>query len=152
MKRISSYVLFLVSLTLSLSGVVRAQSSQGRISGSVTDTSGAVIPGAKVTIENTMTQMKRELLTNSAGEYDASGLEPGVYSVTASAPNFQTALRERLQIEVSIAVRADFALAPGQVTQVVEVNATTPLTDTSDSTLEGVLSNKAIEELPVQGR
>ena len=152
MKRIAIHIVFVVSILLALSGIVRAQSSQGRISGSVTDASGAVIPGAKVTIENTMTQVKRELQTNAQGEYDALGLEPGVYSVTVSAPNFETAVRQKLQIEVSLSVRADFSLVPGQVTQTVEVNAATPLTDTTDSTLEGVLSNKAIQELPVQGR
>lgn len=73
--------------------------------------------------ENTLTQVKRELQTNAEGEYDASGLDPGAYSVTVSAPNFETVVRDKLQVEVSRAVRADFSLVPGQVSQAVEVNA-----------------------------
>jgi hypothetical protein len=159
MKRAAAHTLFAMSLIFAALGALsisatpaHAQTSQGRISGSVTDPSGAVVPNAKVTIENTETQVKRELVTNSQGEYDAIGLDPGFYSVTVTAAGFQTAVRDKQQIEVGISLRADFALTPGQVTQVVEVSAQTPLTDTTDSTLDAVLSNKAIEELPVQGR
>jgi hypothetical protein len=130
----------------------RAQTSQGQINGQVTDSSGAMIAGAEVTIENIGTQAHRVLITNQAGEFVAPGLDAGIYSVTVKAKGFKSAIRNHVQIEVGLAVRADFELLPGEITQTIEVNTEAPLTDTTDSTLEGVLSNKAINELPVQGR
>jgi hypothetical protein len=129
-----------------------AQTSQGQISGRVTDSSGGVLPGVKVTIENLGTQARRVLETNQAGDYVAPGLDAGVYSVKVEAKSFKTVIRDHVQIEVGLEVRADFQLTPGEVTQTVEVTTEAPLTDTTDSTLNGVLSNKAINELPVQGR
>jgi hypothetical protein len=129
-----------------------AQTSQGQISGQVTDSSGGVIFGAKVTITNLGTQAQRVLETNQAGDYVAPGLDAGVYSVKVETKGFKSAVRDRLQIEVGLALRADFQLTPGEVSQTVEVTSEAPLTDTTDSTLNGVLSNKAINELPVQGR
>ncbi len=129
-----------------------SQTQQGQISGQVTDSSGGVITGAKVTIENLGTQALRVLQTNQSGDYVAPSLDPGIYSVRVEATGFKTAVRERAQIEVGLSVRSDFQLQPGEVTQTVEVTSEAPLTDTTNTTLNGVLSNKAITELPVQGR
>ena len=126
--------------------------TQGRITGRVMDSSGAVIVNAKVTIENRGTQVKRVLETNSSGDYVAPNLEPGVYSITVEAPNFRKAVRERVQIEVANDLRIDFQLPPGTANEVVEVKDEAPLVDATTSTLSGVLSNKAINELPLQGR
>lgn len=129
-----------------------AQTQQGQISGRVTDSSGGVITGAKVTIENLGTQAQRVLQTNQTGDYVAPSLDPGFYSVKVEAAGFQSAVRDKIQIEVGLEIRADFQLQPGEVTQTVEVTSEAPLTDTTNTTLNGVLSNKAITELPVQGR
>jgi Carboxypeptidase regulatory-like domain/TonB dependent receptor len=130
----------------------KAQTSQGQINGQITDSSGGVIAGVTVTIENLGTQAQRVLQTNQAGDYVAPGLDAGVYSVTVKAQGFKSAVRNQIQIEVGLAIRADFKLDPGEVNQTIVVNTEAPLTDTTDSTLNGVLSNKAISELPVQGR
>lgn len=132
--------------------MVFGQTSQGQISGQVTDSSGGLVPNAMVTIENLGTLVQRVLQTNHVGEYVAPGLDAGLYSVTVEAPGFRTVVRNRVQIEVSVPVRIDFQLTPGEISQKVEVTAETPLTDTTDTTLNGVLSNKAINDLPVQGR
>ena len=129
-----------------------AQTQQGQISGQVTDSSGGVITGAKVTIENLGTQAQRVLQTNQTGDYVAPSLDPGFYSVEVEATSFKSAIRDKIQIEVGLELRADFQLQPGEVTQTVEVTSEAPLTDTTNTTLNGVLSNKAITELPVQGR
>ncbi|MGH9826231.1 MAG: carboxypeptidase-like regulatory domain-containing protein, partial [Blastocatellia bacterium] len=146
------YLSLLLAITLSALPSAFAQTSQGQISGEVTDSSGGVIPGATVTIQNLGTQAQRILNTNQTGDYVAPGLDPGFYSVTVDAPHFKTEVRQRLQIEVGLAVRADFQLSPGDVSQTIVVSSEAPLTDTMDTTLNGVLSNKAITELPVQGR
>ena len=110
-------MIVLAPLTITTGKAFAQASSSSDAAGSVTDSSGAVVPGAKVTIENSATQVKRELVTNSAGEYDAIGLDPGVYSVTVTAPSFQTQVRDHQRIEVGLALRADFQLTPGSVTQ-----------------------------------
>ncbi|MGB8653514.1 MAG: TonB-dependent receptor [Candidatus Acidiferrales bacterium] len=151
MKRFRNLCMLLAMLLLAVP-TARAQFAQGQINGQVTDSSGGVIPGASVTIENLGTQVKRSLAANASGEYNALNLDPGAYSVTVEAPNFKTFVRERVQIEVGLSVRVDVQLSPGQVNETVVVKDETPLTDTTDTTLNGVLSNKAINELPVQGR
>ncbi len=129
-----------------------AQSNRGRISGQVTDSSGATIPGAKIEIENLGTHVQRTLQTNNDGNYVATDIEPGFYSVKAEATNFKTVVRERLQIEVANDIKIDFRLQPGAINEVIEVKDEAPLTETSNAVLNGVLSNKAINELPLQGR
>ena len=150
MKAIRLIAFFLLVVLSSVSTLV-AQ-TQGRITGRVTDSSGAVIVGAKVIIENRGTQVKRVLDTNSSGDYVAPGIEPGIYSVSVEAPNFRTVVRERVQVEVANDLKLDFQLPPGAASEVVDVTGEAPLVDATTSTLNGVLSNKAINELPLQGR
>ncbi|MGB9072305.1 MAG: TonB-dependent receptor [Terriglobales bacterium] len=135
-----------------IASCVWGQTSQGRITGRVMDSTGAVIVGAKVTIENRGTLVKRVLETNGSGDYVAPGLEPGVYSIFVEALNFRKVLRERVQIEVANDLKIDFQLPPGTATEVMEVKGEAPLVDATTTTLNGVLANKAINELPLQGR
>ncbi len=129
-----------------------SQTSEGRILGTVFDQTGAVIAGAKVTITNPATNANRQLVTTAAGEYVAPNLEPGRYTVEAEAVGFKKAVSTPFVLEVSRDVRIDLKLQPGAITETVQVSAEGALADTTDATLNGVLSNKAINELPVQGR
>jgi hypothetical protein len=142
------FLVFLCLMPASLFG----QTNRGRIGGQVTDSSGAAVPGAKITIENASTHVERSLFSNGEGNYVIGDLDPGFYSLKASAPNFKTLVREHIQIEVGNDVKIDFQLQPGAVTEVVEVSEQAPLTETSTAVLSGVLSNEAVNELPVQGR
>ncbi|MGA7574842.1 MAG: TonB-dependent receptor [Terriglobales bacterium] len=128
------------------------QSQEGRISGRVTDQSGAVLRKAQVTVENAATGVKRLLETNSAGEYFALDLEPGSYRVSAEYAGFKKSVSTPVLLEVSRDIRVDLQLTPGAVMETMVVTAEGQLADTTNSTLNGVLSNKAISELPVQGR
>jgi len=152
MKITFRFLIVLLVVAISALPSTFAQSSQGQISGQVTDSSGGVIAGAKVTIANLGTQALRVLQTNQSGDYVAPNLDAGIYSVKVETTAFKTTVRDKIQIEVGLAVRADFQLQPGEMTQTVEVTSEAPMTDTTNSTLNGVLSNKAITELPVQGR
>jgi hypothetical protein len=82
----------------------------------------------------------------------APGIEPGVYSISVEAPNFKKVVRERVQVEVAKDLKIDFELKPGAANEVLEVKDEAPLVDATTTTLQGVLSNKAINELPLQGR
>ena len=129
-----------------------AQNYQGRIFGTVTDSSGAVVAGAKVTIANTATGLSRNLATNGIGEYLAPDLDPGTYRVAVEASGFKRTESTPVVLEVAREVRVNLRLEPGAVNETVEITAEETLVDTSDSTLNGVLENKAINELPLQGR
>jgi len=151
MKSARSIAILFVLLVAGASALF-SQSSEGRILGTITDQSGAVVAGARVTITNSATNVSRQLMTTGAGEYVASNLEPGPYRVSAEAQGFTKAISTQFTLEVSRDVRIDLKLRPGAANETVEVSAEGSLVDTTDATLNGVLSNKAIEELPVQGR
>lgn len=142
-----------VSIAIAFAAVLCVgQTYQGRILGSVSDTAGAVVPGAIVTVRNGATGVERTLSTNQAGEYVAADLDPGTYIVSVEAAGFRTARVESVVLQVSRDARVNLTLEPGSADQTIEVNAQQTLVDTVDSTLNAVLENKAINELPLQGR
>ncbi|HXR17919.1 MAG TPA: TonB-dependent receptor [Terriglobales bacterium] len=132
--------------------ILLAQSYEGRILGTVTDASGAVIVGAKIAVTNTATNVTQNLVSNNAGDYVASNLEAGTYKVSAEASGFKRAENSSVSVQVARDDRVDFRLQPGAISETVEVSGAATLVDTTDSTLNGVLENKAINELPLQGR
>jgi hypothetical protein len=130
-----------------------AQTNEGRILGTIRDSSGGVIIGAKVTVTNTGKQVSRELVTNETGEYVAPDLEPGLYTVSAEAGGFKKVVSSAVRVEVTNDIRIDLRLEPGTVTETVVVNeAAAVLIDSTNATLGGSFGNKEINELPLQGR
>lgn len=144
--------LFVMIAVLCMPSLVVSQTSQGRFSGRVTDTSGGSVASATVSIENLGTHVRRVLQTNDLGVYSAPGIEPGYYSIAVEREGFSKIVRERIQLEVANDIKIDFELKPGAVTEVVEVTDLAPVTESSNAVLNGVLSNKAINELPLQSR
>jgi hypothetical protein len=135
---------------LSLSAV--AQTTAGRILGSVTDQSGASVPGASVVVTDVQRGTSRTLTTDDAGSYAATNLQPGTYQIRVEAKGFKTTERPNLQVEVASDVRADFTLQTGQVSETVTISDEVPLLNTTSATLGGTLSNKEINDLPLSGR
>src|SRR6202521_5405471 len=129
-----------------------AQGNFGRILGTVSDQSGAVIPGATVSIIDTQRGLARTLTTDAAGEYNAPNLIPGIYTVRIEANGFQTLNRENVEIEVGREVRVDLTPRPGQQSQSVTITESIPLVDTASATLGGALSNADINDMPLNGR
>src|SRR5579871_1999819 len=144
-------VLLAIVLALAAPGTL-AQTAQGRISGQVTDSTGATVPNVTINIENVGTHVSRTLQTNATGDYAAPSLDPGVYAITVEASGFTKVVRERVQVEVGNDLKIDFHLKIGSINETVEVKDEAPLTEASNAVLSGVLSNKAINELPLQGR
>lgn len=129
-----------------------SQGSFGTILGTVTDTSGAVIPGATVTITNAGTGVSRKLTTDSAGAYNAPTLIPGSYSVRVEAKSFQTFESRNVLVEVGKDVRVDCTLQPGSEAQTITVTAAPPLVDTTNATLGGTVQGSEMSQLPLNGR
>jgi Carboxypeptidase regulatory-like domain/TonB dependent receptor len=129
-----------------------AQSNAGRISGSVTDQSGASVANATVAVTNVQTGVARNLATDQSGQYAAPDLIPGTYTVHVAVTGFKTVDRRDIVLETGRDVRVDIQLSPGEVTQTVEVTCAVPLVDATGVTLGGTLSNDTINELPLNGR
>src|SRR5579863_3470684 len=129
-----------------------AQGNFGRILGTVTDQTGAVLPGATVSITDTQRGLARTLNTDAAGEYNAPNLIPGTYTVRVEAKGFQRLDRQNVLLEVGKEVRVDLTPQPGEQTQTVTVTEAIPLVDAASSTLGGTLGNEAINDMPLNGR
>jgi len=141
------------TLTLLLFSVsALAQSTAGRILGTLTDQSGAAVAGASVIITDVQRGATRTATTDESGAYAVPDLQPGTYKIRVEARGFKTTERPNIVIEVATDVRADFALQPGQVTEMVVVQEDVPLVNTTSSTLGGTLSNQEINDLPLNGR
>jgi carboxypeptidase family protein len=141
-----------LAILLLLPSVLYAQIDTGSIVGVVRDQSGAVVAGAAVTLKNTATGVTHVLTTNTDGEYLFAAIIPGVYSVQASAPNFESAIRNNIEINVQSRPAIDFTLKVGQTNQVVEVTSQTPVLQTETSDLGGVVQSEQINDLPLNGR
>lgn len=129
-----------------------AQGTGGMISGTVTDPSQGAVPGAEVTILNSATGQARKLVTNEQGYYSVPNLTSGRYDVTVSAPGFAGAVQKELLIEVGKEVVSNIQLQVGDVTESVLVEADPPAIALSSSTLSNVVSERVVQELPLNGR
>src|SRR5579871_1940046 len=143
-----------LATVLLLIGAVAAwgQTTNGRILGTVMDASGAAVSGATVIVTDVQRGTSRALRTDDSGAYVAADLQPGTYKVHVEAKGFKTTERPSVPVEVATDVRADFNLQPGQVTETVVVQEEIPLVNSTSSTLGGTLSNKEINDLPLNGR
>ncbi|HEV2198179.1 MAG TPA: TonB-dependent receptor [Bryobacteraceae bacterium] len=137
---------------LFLSVSLFAQGNFGRILGTVTDQTGAVLPGATVTVMDVERGLNRTLTTDAAGEYNAPNLIPGNYTVRAEAAGFKRLDRQNVLVEVGKEVRVDLTPQPGEQTQTVTVTEAVPLVDAASATLGGTLNNAAINDMPLNGR
>ena len=129
-----------------------AQSNEGRILGTVTDSQEKVVVGAQVVVTNTGTNAIRNLRTNNAGDYVAPNLQPGLYTITAEASGFKKVVHPDVRLEVGNDVRIDFRLVPGDISETVRVTTEAPLITTTNDNIGGSLSNKEINDLPLNGR
>lgn len=129
-----------------------AQSQNGRMLGTVTDPSGAVVVGAKVVITDSERGISQTYTSNESGDYVAPTLRPGLYTITAEAPGFKKLERPAIRLEVGQDLRIDFQLKTGSASEVVTVMDEAPLVNATTDVLGGTFTNKAINELPLNGR
>ncbi|MCH6554459.1 MAG: carboxypeptidase regulatory-like domain-containing protein [Acidobacteria bacterium] len=131
---------------------LEAQTNTGVIVGTVSDPTGAVIPGATVTITQSEMQIATVLETNAVGNYVSTLLRAGPYEIRVEAPGFQTALRRGVVLHVNDRLQLNFTLQPGAVTTVVEVTGATPLLETQSGDVSSVIGARTIVDLPLDGR
>jgi hypothetical protein len=144
--------LFRSSAILALISLPAFSQTLGQITGRITDSSGAAVAGANVTLANTATNSVRNTLTTDDGDYTFPSVPPGVYNVKAGHPGFKVAEAGNLQVQVQQTVRQDLTLEVGQVSESVEVSASADLLQTENLAMGTVVENKMVTELPLSGR
>jgi hypothetical protein len=145
-------VLGLVVVAWLLPAGLAAQAVTGTILGLITDSTGAVMPGATVTLTNTGTGLVRVVNTDSNGEYTVPSLPTGTYSVKAELSGFKTMTRPDIPLGVDQRMRIDVKLEIGAVEESVTVTGTSPLVQTSSSELGTTVAEEQIKTLPLNGR
>lgn len=129
-----------------------AQVTTGAISGTVHDETGAILPGTTITIKNLDTGISRTLVTDDRGAYYAPNLAPGNYEVQAVLTGFRTGVRSGIKLTVGREAVVDFALKVGELTEKIVVIGEAPLVETTSSSLSGLVDDKKIRDLPLNGR
>lgn len=136
-----------ISATLSF-----AQVDTGAILGTIKDSTGGLIPGAKVTLTNNDTGLVLTTTTGASGEYTFAPVKIGHYSVAAEFKGFQRVEHSNVSVEVQQRVVVDFVLPPGQMTQTVMVTGEPPALQTQDASVGQVIGARSINDLPLNGR
>jgi Carboxypeptidase regulatory-like domain/TonB dependent receptor-like, beta-barrel len=150
MKRMAS-VLGLI-LPLLFPCFIAAQVDTGAVLGTVKDQSGAVVPGAKVTLTSADTGIAVSTLSRSDGTYDFRPVKIGTYSLTAELAGFRKTQHADFHVEVLQQIVVDLTLVPGEVTQTVEVTGAPPALQTQEASVGQVVVSREINNLPLNGR
>lgn len=145
-------VLAVLILAVSPAVLLFAQVTGATLSGTITDATGAELPGAQVVIENRSTEISRKSITDKDGLYSAPNLLPGSYEVTVTAPGFATVSRIGITLNVGGNQVIDIQMKVGQVSEQVEVDASAPILQLGSSELASVVDATTVRELPLNGR
>ncbi len=145
-------LLCVAALTVFLAAQAAAQVAGGAINGTVTDHTGASVPAAQVTIENSATHSFRQLITDSEGLYSAPNLTPGTYEVKVSGAGFSTILHTNVVVSVGLDITLNLQLQVGSVQQTVEVTTSPSSVDLASSSTSGLVGGRKVRELPLNGR
>lgn len=152
-RRVSTLAVAVLALILivAVPRTILAQSTS-TIQGTVTDPTGAVVPNATVKVANTNTGDVRTVQTDTAGNYQVSSLIPGTYNVTVSANGMQTHQVSGVTLPVNVTATQNVTLSVGSTQQVVNVQGTAPVVDTSSITIGQVVDQKTVQQAPLNGR
>ena len=144
---------FLLSLLfLSVSTTLPAQTDTGIVTGFVTDPSGSAIVGADITLRNPQTGQSYTAKAGETGSYTMSAVIRGTYDLSVEAKGFSKAEQKGLVVNLGARIQADVALKIGNMAEVIEVTASTPLIESQSSSVGQVVENKTVVTLPLNGR
>ena len=137
------------SLMLVCSAIAWAQSDRGSITGTVTDSTGGIVPDAAVTATNTATNVVARTVTNDTGVYAIPALLPGMYKLRVEKNGFKAAEQAQVVLAASSTVRVDVGLQVGEVSESVEVSSSLAQLQTESAKITTSVSNKMVDELPL---
>lgn len=151
--RLPAAFVFLLAMSIALPKNTFCQTAgSATITGTVTDPSGSVVPGASVTIRDTDTGIERKTATTDAGIYTAAFLQPGHYEVGVSKTGFTTVLRKDLSLQVGQTLSVDLSMTVQSTQAEVTVTGEAPVVDPEKTEVSQVVSEAAVDNLPVSGR
>ncbi len=142
----------MIILLCPLAPFLRAQVDMGSILGTVSDQTGAMIPGATVTLSNEETGLTLSTATSDVGAYVFTPVNIGTYTVTVTKPGFQKVVHPHIRISIQAQIKVDVMVPPGAVTEIVNVTSASPLLQTQNASVGHVVDSKAINDLPLNGR
>lgn len=143
---------FFVAAAIFSSAPLFAQIATGGVTGTVMDPSGAVVPGATVTLINTATGVKQTTQSTATGTYSFTGVQPGAYDLRAGAPGFKTFVDRGLQVHVQQTATVNVHFITGVVTQNITVTAAPPLLQAESGAIGQTIGTQAVNDLPLQTR
>src|SRR5437899_1259340 len=142
----------IIFILIALSSASFGQDVSASIIGNVKDSSGAVVPGAKVTATNLDTNISKSTTSGAGGDFLIPLLRPGKYSLTVSQTGFKTYEETGIVLELNQKANIDVPLQVGQITDRVEVSSELALISTEDAAVGKVIDNKSIARIPLNGR
>jgi hypothetical protein len=145
-------LLLMAWLVMALPAKMAAQVSTATVSGTIADSSGAVIPNAKITATEVATGVNTTAMSNQAGEYTLALLKPGTYSLKVDVSGFKNYQQRDLTLASGDHPTINIPLSPGEAQQTVTVEATPPLLGTEDANIGQVVAPQLVEDLPLSGR
>jgi hypothetical protein len=128
-----------------------AQAPSGTITGTVSDSSGAVVPGASVTVTDKSSSIGRSIVANSSGLFSAPALPSGEYQVRVEVPNFRTVVRDA-EVQAGGTTTVDIMLSVGTTAEIVNVEAASAQINYESNTVQGVIQRQTIQDIPLNGR
>src|SRR5271166_1270033 len=146
------FAAILALVSLFSASFLNAQSTSGRVRGTVTDASGGAVVGAVVILVNTGTNVTREATTSATGEYLFLEVPVGPYEITLNQTGFKKFVRKDIAVDLNTVVSIDIALQVGGSTEVVEVTGEPPVIDTTTTQLGAVVGAREVTELPLNAR
>lgn len=151
LKKVDFSLLMLPLLVLVFAASAFSQTT-AKILGTVSDQSGAAVVGAKVSVTNTNLAIERSTTTNSSGFYEVDALPPGAYSVQVQMSGFESQVAKNVVVEVNNNVAQNFGLKVASTTEVVTVEATAPIIESTTMTVGQTIDKRTVQELPLNGR
>src|SRR3989442_6346876 len=147
--RVGTAIVALIALGTCLSV---AQTSTATILGTVKDTTGALIPGASITVKHTETGLTRTAITSETGDYNVPLLPVGAYELTTAMPGFKQDVRRGINLVVGQEAVINLTLEVGAAAEQVTVTEEAPLVNTTLSSTSGLITEQQVKELPLNGR
>ncbi len=149
MSRVPALVVLFV---ISYSPVLRAQSTNASLTGRITDPSKAAVAEAKIAAISAATNFRYETTTNTSGEYYLTNLPPGLYQIEVEKPGFKKFIKPDVILHVQDALKIDFEMTVGSVSESITVEAGAPLVNTESATVSTVVDRTFVDDLPLNGR
>lgn len=137
---------------LSVTGALIGQTNRGGITGTITDSNGAVVPSAKITITNEKTGQSIVLNSSGAGSYSANTLEPATYSITVEAANFKRSVIKNVKVDTASVTTINVAIEAGNVDESVTITADAQVVNADSGTISQTITERQLRDLPLNNR